>query len=81
MIFVISRMFLSKIPTVFGFVSINPAVSGPTAARSASRSTQPSTPDGMLMTWKPHIAAVAGFVPWAESGTMIFVRAVSPRSV
>ena len=77
MIFVISRMFLSKIPTVFGFVNINPAVSGPTAARSASR----SAPDGMLMTWKPHIAAVAGFVPWAESGTMIFVRAVSPRSV
>ena len=27
------------------------------------------------------MAAVAGFVPWAESGTMIFVRAVSPRSV
>ena len=39
------------------------------------------TPDGMLMTWKPHIAAVAGFVPWAESGTMIFVRLKSPRSV
>ena len=49
-IFVISRMFLSKMPTVFGFVSISPAVSGPTAARSASRSTQPSAPDGMLMT-------------------------------
>ena len=74
-------MFLSKMPTVLGFVSIRPAVSGPTAARSASRSTQPSSPEGMFTTWKPHIAAVAGFVPWAESGTMIFVRAVSPRSV
>jgi hypothetical protein len=25
------------------------------------------------------MAALAGLVPWAESGTMIFVRAVSPR--
>ena len=30
---------------------------------------------------KPAMAAVAGLVPWAESGTMIFVRPVSPRAV
>ena len=37
------------------------------------------------MKYNPKIdedmAAVAGLVPWAESGTMILRRAVSPRSV
>ena len=47
---VISRIFLSKSPTVFGLVSISPAVSSPTAALSLSRSTHPSSLEGMLTT-------------------------------
>ena len=50
-------------PSVFGFVSIRPAVSGPTAARSASRSTLPSWADGMFTIWKPVMEVEAGFVP------------------
>lgn len=80
MIFVISRMFLSKIPTVFGFVSINRGVGA----------------DGGAQRVEVHAAVCAGrdvddleaahrggrgVVPWAESGTMIFVRLKSPRSV
>ena len=34
----------------------------------------------MFTTSNPHMAAVAGLVPWAESGTMIFVRFLSPRA-
>ena len=40
---VISRILLSKIPRVFGLVSISPAVSGPTAFFRASISTHPSS--------------------------------------
>ena len=32
-------------------------------------STPPSAADGMVMVLKPAIDAVAGFVPWLESGT------------
>ena len=56
-----------------------PAVSGPQAARRASRSTSPSGVEGMFLTVKPAMAAEAGLVPWAESGTRITVRPVSPR--
>jgi glycine dehydrogenase subunit 2 len=78
---VISRMLWSKMPSVLGLVSISPAVSGPTARFSAVRSTQPSGLEGMETTVRPAIAAEAGLVPWAESGTMTFVRALSPRSL
>src|SRR5665647_1763942 len=78
MILVISRMFSSKIPTVFGLVSMRPAVSGPTALRSRSRSTQPFLLEAILITVKPAIAAEAGLVPWAASGTIILSRLVLP---
>ena len=68
-------------PTVLGLVSMSPAVSAPTAWRRASTSTQPSGPEGMFTTVKPAMTAEAGLVPWAESGTMILVRAVSFRCV
>ena len=57
-----------------GFVSMIPAVCGPTAALSASRSTSPSGPVGISTVVQPHIVAVAGFVPCAASGTMISRR-------
>ena len=72
-------MSFSKSPTVLGLVSISPAVSGPQAARRASRSTSPSGVEGMFLTVNPARAAEAGLVPWAESGTRITVRPVSPR--
>ena len=74
----ISSMCSSQRPSVFGLVIIRPAVSGPTAARSASRSQLPRASEGMVTTSKPAITAVAGLVPWAESGTRILVRPVSP---
>ena len=76
---VISKMFGSNRPRVLGFVSIRPAVSGPAAARSASRSTPPRALEGTATTVNPAMAADAGLVPWAESGTRILVRAASPR--
>ena len=63
-------------------MSIRPAVCGPTAARSASRSTLPSRSVGISRTVKPHMVAVAGLVPCAASGTMIScARAVAARGV
>ncbi len=54
---------------------------GRPARASVSRSTLPRASDGTVTTLKPAIAAVAGLVPWAESGTRILVsRAVSPRA-
>ena len=73
MIFAISRMFLSKIPRVLGFVIISPAVRGPATFANSSRSTIPSEFEGTTTTLKPAIAALAGFVPCAESGTIISV--------
>ena len=70
----------SNTPSVEGLVSMMPAVCGPTAARSASRSTSPSGSDGISLTVQPHMVAVAGLVPCAASGTMISVRARSPRA-
>ena len=72
-------MLGSNRPRVLGLVSMSPAVSGPAAARRASRSTPPWELEGTLTTVKPHMAAEAGLVPWAESGTRITVRPVSPR--
>ncbi len=70
----ILRMFVSKMPRVLGFVSIRPAVWGPTTLFRASRSTPPSSSEGTSTVLKPAITALAGFVPWAESGMIISLR-------
>ena len=57
-----------------------PAVLGPTAAASAASSTSPSASTGISRTTQPHMVAVAGLVPCAASGTMISLRAPSPRA-
>ena len=72
----ISAIRRSKTPRVEGFVSMMPAVCGPTTLRRASTSTSPSGPVGISTTSQPHMVAVAGLVPWAASGTMIWVRPV-----
>ena len=41
----------------------------------------PSASVGISRTMQPHIVAVAGLVPCAASGTMISVRARSPRAL
>ena len=76
----ISTMRRSNTPSVLGFVSMMPAVAGDNAAPSAARSTSPSASVGISRTFMPHIVAVAGFVPCAASGTMISLRAWSPRA-
>ena len=48
-------------------------------AMCGSAKAMPSGADGMLTTLYPAIAALAGFVPCAESGTRIFVRFSSDR--
>ena len=55
-----------------------PAVSLPTAALSASRSTQPSLFDGTVTALNPAMVHDAGLVPWAASGTMILSRLPCP---
>ena len=76
----ISRMSLSKSPAVFGFVSMKQAVLSETAARSSARSTQPSF-EGISRVVNPAIAAEAGLVPCAVSGSSTSVRCPRiPRS-
>ncbi len=55
------------------------AVLGPSAALNASMSTPPSAADGIVIVRKPAMVAVAGLVPWDESGTRTSSRATSPR--
>ncbi|MNI66990.1 hypothetical protein D3C73_1225910 [compost metagenome] len=64
---------------MLGFVSMSAAVSEPTAAFKASRSTMPCGVEGIVTVVRPAADALAGFVPWEESGTMTFVRS-SPRA-
>ena len=59
-------------------MSISAAVSSPTASFNALRSTLPRLSLFTLMISKPHIAALAGFVPCALSGTIILLRFESP---
>ena len=73
-------MRVSNRPRVDGLVIITAAVRGPSAARNFSMSTPPSAADGMVIVLKPAIDAVAGFVPWLESGTRTSSRSVSPRA-
>src|SRR3989454_4470599 len=74
-----SRTCSSKIPRVFGFVSMRASVFGPAAASRALRSTRPSF-DGISIKSNPSIPAEAGFVPCAVSGMMTSCRS-SPRVV
>jgi hypothetical protein len=71
-------MSRSNRPQVLGLVIITPAMSGPSRAVSAARSTRPSGVAGMFSMAKPAKAAVAGLVPWALSGTSM-IRRVTPR--
>ncbi|MPN62109.1 hypothetical protein SDC9_209856 [bioreactor metagenome] len=57
-----------------------PATVSSSAARNASTSTQPSARLLILTTVKPAMAALAGLVPWALSGTSILTRWLSPRA-
>ena len=50
------------------------------APRRTRESTPPSGADGMVTVLYPAIVAVAGFVPWLESGTRTSLRPVSPRA-
>ena len=69
----------SNRPIVDGFVIMTAAVCGPRAALNASRSIPPSFAALIETVRRPAIVAVAGFVPWAESGTSTSVRSMSPR--
>ena len=75
-----STMRVSNRPSVEGLVNITAAVCGPSAARSAARSTWPDSSDLTVTVRKPAIDAVAGLVPCDESGTITSVRASSPRA-
>src|SRR3989304_3350614 len=73
-------MLGSKRPRVDGSVSIMAAIPSSRACERNSRSVFPCAAEGTLTASKPAMAAVAGFVPWAESGTRTLRRWVSPRS-
>ncbi len=66
---------------MFGLVIMQTAVSGPHTLRISSTSTRPRSSLCSEITLNPHIAADAGFVPCAVSGTITLSRAVSPRSL
>src|SRR5258705_97324 len=66
-------------PHVLGLGSMIAAPSGPSLALSASASTWPLGLAGTSSTVKPAKAAVAGLVPWADSGTRMRLR-FSPRA-
>ena len=67
-------MFGSKMPTVFGLVIMNTAIWSSSLARRSSMSTEPVGSVFTVTVSKPAIVALAGFVPWALSGTSTFVR-------
>ena len=69
-------MFFSKIPSVLGFVSIKAATSSFMADSRASRLTHPWASDFKLSTLYPAITALAGLVPWAESGIRTFLTRI-----
>ena len=66
--------------SVVGWVNMTPARSSSASARTASRSMSPPDVEGTETTWKPAMAAEAGFVPWAVSGMSILRRLPSPRA-
>jgi hypothetical protein len=66
-------MFRSKTPQVLGLVIMSAAVVSSTISRSSSTATQPCSSSPTSTALKFAIEAVAGFVPWAVSGTMTVV--------
>ena len=66
-------MFSSNKPPVFGFVNIKPAVFSLTRLLKSSIFTIPLTSVETSTTLNPAILAEAGFVPCAESGTIMSV--------
>ncbi len=73
-------MFFSKIPKVLGLVNIIAAVFSLTTRFKSSISTSPRSFDLTVTALKPANDADAGFVPWAESGTITSSRWPSPLS-
>ena len=71
-------MLVSNSPRVLGCVSMKAARPSPAAACSASRSVLPDASEGSSTSLKPAIAADAGLVPWALSGTSTSRRSPSP---
>ncbi len=69
----------SNSPSVLGLVIMQTAVSGPTTLRSSAGSTRPLSSVLSESTLKPTIAAEAGLVPCAVSGTITTLRCGSPR--
>ena len=72
----------SNTPCVDGYVIISAARSAAWAAALAERSATSMLPEASQATGttlKPHIAAEAGFVPWAEVGIRQTWRRPSPR--
>ena len=71
----------SHSPSVFGAVTMTAATVSSSSCSMPARSSEPSSAVRMGVTVKPAIAAVAGLVPCAESGTRMRRRvASSPRS-
>ena len=70
----ISRISRSNRPNVLGFVSMRAAVWGESLDSRSARLIRPSGPERTSTTRKPLRAALAGFVPCAESGTSTSVR-------
>ena len=66
---------------MFGTVTMTAATEPSNSLSMTARSIDPSAAVGIWVTLKPAMAAVAGFVPCAESGTRMRRRcASSPRS-
>ena len=66
---------------MFGAVTMTAATDSSSSFSIVARSSEPSAAVGICVTAKPAIAAVAGFVPCAESGTRMRRRvSSSPRS-
>ena len=75
-----SSIPVSHSPSVLGNVTIIAATDPSSSAARAARSIAPSAAVGICVTVKPAIAAVAGLVPWALSGTNTRRRlSISPR--
>ena len=68
-------------PTVLGLVIMMPATVSSSRGLRSSTSIDPLGRDLTSTTSRPLTIAEAGFVPWAVSGTMTFVRLRSPREM
>ncbi len=66
-------------PSVLGLVIMMPAMVSSSSGLRSSTSIEPLGFDFTSTTSSPATIADAGLVPWAESGTISFVRLLSPR--